>query len=359
MSLRITIRKQLGAALGESRLRRGREVAYRQLNLLAKSVAPAGLDTSMPKGSKTATPTAPRATANTRPTSKVKPTAPAVKPVAIGEPNDRRGGWTPPDPFVPFPPPSMSRHDVLRALHRLVQPSTYLEIGVSNGQSLALSRTKSIGVDPAFQVDRPLHCDLHLVRDKSDAFFARPDPLAHFDGKALDFAFIDGMHLSEYALRDFMNVERHMNQAGIVLLDDMLPRNPLEAARDRQTAGWTGDVYKVLEILQRRRPDLVVLLLNTHPTGTALVVGADPQSDVLWESYDDELPYLTAEDPQAPPEHFMDRSVAVDPEALMRSDAWDMLARARHSGDHTLLAAAKDALRATPLTGADPARQSG
>ncbi|GAA1426466.1 hypothetical protein GCM10009616_01070 [Microlunatus lacustris] len=262
----------------------------------------------------------------------------------------------PADPFRPFPPPPSSRHDVLRALHRQLQPRTYLEIGVSNGQSLSLARTRSIGVDPAFQIDRPLHCDLHLVRDKSDAFFGRADPLAHFGGDPLDLAFIDGMHLSEFARRDFRNVERHMDRAGVVLLDDVLPRNPLEAARNRLTAGWTGDVYKAVEVLQRRRPDLVVLLVNTHPTGLALVVGADPSSDVLWESYDADLPHLTSEDPQSPPEHVMTRSSAVDPTALVSSGAWELLARARHSGDSSLVAAAKDALRAIPRTGAVPAR---
>lgn len=342
--------KQLRAVLGETRVRRWRGVAHRNLQQLTNRVAPGAPNGSAQSSERGAAPSMPSGAVTTRSTPNARAAAPAVKPVAIGEPNDRRGGWIPSDPFVAFPPPSMSRHDVLRALHQQVQPRTYLEVGVSNGQSLALSRTKSIGVDPAFLVDRPLHCDLHLVRDKSDAFFGRADSLAHFEGMALDFAFIDGMHLSEYALRDFMNVERHMDPAGIVLLDDVLPRNPLEAARDRQTAGWTGDVYKVLEVLQRRRPDLVVLLINSHPTGTALVVGADPGSNVLWESYDAEVPYLTAPDPQSPPEEFMNRSLAVDPEALLRSDAWELLTQARRSGDYSLVAAAKDALRALPLT---------
>ena len=130
-----------------------------------------------------------------------------VKPVALGEPNDRRGGWIPSDPFVPFPAATLSRHDFLRELHQQIQPRTYLEIGVSDGQSLSLSRARSIAIDPEFRVTYPIHCDLDLVRAKSDAFFGRTNPLAHLEGVALEFAFIDGMHLSEFALRDFMNVE--------------------------------------------------------------------------------------------------------------------------------------------------------
>jgi hypothetical protein len=280
-----------------------------------------------------------------------------VKPGPVGEPNDRRGGWIASDPFVPFPAPTLSRHDLLRELHQQIQPRTYLEIGVSEGQSLSLSRARSIAIDPEFRVTHPIHCDLDLVRAKSDAFFGQTDPLAHLEGVALEFAFIDGMHLSEFALRDFMNVESHMNRAGIVVFDDVLPRNALEAARNRLTSAWTGDVYKSLEVLERHRPDLLVLLVNTHPTGTAIVVGVDPSSNVLKEVYDEELPYLTSEDPQSPPEYFMTRSLAVEAKAVLQSEAWELLARARHCGDYSLVAAAKDALRAVPRIGVTTAER--
>lgn len=303
------------------------------------------LATKIDPGAKRREPTA------TSPVTTPPPNPPRVTPVALGEPNDRRGGWLPSDPFVPFPPPAMSRHDLLRQLHAKIAPRTYLEIGVSNGQSLSLSTARSVGIDPEFQVTHALHCDLDLVRAKSDAFFARADPLAHLEGQPVDFGFIDGMHLSEFALRDFMNLERHMDRAGIVVFDDVLPRNPLEAARNRLTAGWAGDVYKAIEVLVRHRPDLLVLLINTHPTGTAIVVGADPDSPVLGDVYDSELPYLEADDPQSPPEDFMTRSAAVDPKDVLDSEAWELLARARQSGDHTLVAAAMDALRAVPRLG--------
>ena len=131
----------------------------------------------------------------------------------------------------------------------------------------------------------PLHCDLDLVKAKSDEFFTRPDALAHFDGVPVDLAFIDGMHLSEFAVRDFINVERHLAPAGVTVFDDILPRNALEAARVRRTGAWAGDVYKAVQVIARNRPDLVVVLINTWPTGTAIVVGGDPSSDVLQEAY--------------------------------------------------------------------------
>ena len=104
----------------------------------------------------------------------------------------------------------MRRHEFLRRLHQRLQPRTYFEIGVRTGRSLTLSRVPSVGVDPFFEVKAELHCDLHLVRTTSDEFFARPEPFAHFGQPVVDLAFIDGMHLAEFALRDFMNTERSL-----------------------------------------------------------------------------------------------------------------------------------------------------
>jgi hypothetical protein len=226
----------------------------------------------------------------------------------------------------------MSRHDLLLGLHERTRPRTYLEIGVNTGASMALSRARSIGVDPLFKVDKPIHCDIQLIRATSDDFFAADHPLAHFDGVPVDLAFIDGMHLSEFALRDFINTEPLMADTGVVVFDDMLPRNGLEAARDRKTWSWAGDVYKVTEILRRRRPDLVVLLVNTAPTGTAVVVGVDQASAILKDAYGVEEEYLLRLDPQTPPQEYMDRSIAIQPDVLLASPVWEKLVACRESG---------------------------
>jgi hypothetical protein len=252
------------------------------------------------------------------------------------------------EPFVPHPTPTMTRHELLAGLHELLAPRTYLEIGVRDGQSLRLSRARSIGVDPAFRVQQELHCDVQLVRARSDDFFARPDALAHLDGVPVDLAFIDGMHLSEYALRDLVNTEPHMARTGVVVFDDTLPRNDLEAARERCTSAWAGDVFKAAEVLRRRRPDLLVLMVNTAPTGTTVVVGLDPDSSVLKEAYDEELPYLLAGDPQQVPRDFLDRSAAVDPVALLGSPAWSRLRAARAGSDHPDLASVREELSQVP-----------
>ena len=227
----------------------------------------------------------------------------------------------------------MRRHELLRRLHGLLSPRTYFEIGVSTGASLGLSRTRSLGVDPFFTIKRGLECDLRLVRATSDEFFASADAFGHFDGAPFDLAFIDGMHLAEYALRDFINTERRGHPASVIVLDDMLPRIPVEGVRDRRTArshgSWAGDVYKVVDTLRSLRPDLVCLELDTRPTGTVAVLLPDSSSTTLAAAYDDLVEAYVVPDPQVIPDEVLRRSRALDPEELLRAPIWDGLRRLR------------------------------
>ena len=84
------------------------------------------------------------------------------------------------------------------------------------------------------------------------------------------------MHLVEFALRDFMQVERRASRASVIVLDDIFPNHPLQAQRVRASGVWTGDVWKILPCLRRYRPDLALLALDANPTGLLLVANLDP-----------------------------------------------------------------------------------
>lgn len=227
----------------------------------------------------------------------------------------------------------MNRHRLLRGLHEVLQPRTYFEIGVNKGISLALSRVPSVGVDPFFNVSYELNCDVHLVRTSSDEFFARKHPFAHFDQPVIDLAFIDGMHLAEYALRDFMNTERFCHPGSVIVFDDMLARNQVEAARDMSvaagTGAWAGDVFKVIESLRRLRPDLIVIELDTEPTGTLMVLLPDRRNRVLHDAYDALVREYVVPDPQTVPDWCTSRSRAVRAEDILASDVWAEVRRSR------------------------------
>src|SRR5689334_13217845 len=93
------------------------------------------------------------------------------------------------------------------------------------------------------------------------------------------------MHLVQFPIRAFANDQRHAGWTSVVVFDDIFPREIEMAARRRRTRLWTGDVYKMLAILARHRPDLICLRVDTRPTGLLLVIGLDPGNRVLDQRY--------------------------------------------------------------------------
>ena len=208
----------------------------------------------------------------------------------------------------------VTRHEFLAMLHEHLKPRGYLEIGVHTGASLQLVRqgTPALGIDPVPILQGHFPGTTQVARTTSDNYFdAGPPALAH-----IDLAFIDGMHLFENALRDFVNIERYSNPRTVVVFDDVLPRNQEEAAREQCPGDWTGDVWKVHLILTRLRPDLNVHLVDTSPTGTMVVWGLDPayswDSTLLRAMEDDPLNKETLV-----PEDILLRTNAVEPAWVM------------------------------------------
>lgn len=172
----------------------------------------------------------------------------------------------------------MNRHQLLRGLHQVLKPRTYLEIGVREGKSLALSRCRTVAIDPFFTIDREILCDLHLVRTSSDELFARPHPLAHFE------------------------------------------------------EAWAGDVFKIIPALLEHRPDLTVLQLDTTPTGTLVLMNLDARSAVLRRAYDQLVERFVTPDPQVVPDDIRLRRQAIDPRRLVGAPFWGSLVEARDQG---------------------------
>jgi methyltransferase family protein len=226
----------------------------------------------------------------------------------------------------------MTRKDFLSEVHRAYHPTSYFEIGIGTGRSLGLSRTRTIAVDPAFKIKSEIRCDIQVVKATSDDFFARDKALTHFPNGRIDLAFVDGLHLFEFALRDFMNVERHAAWTSVIVVDDVLPRNVIEASRERSTTVWAGDVFKLVDVLGVYRPDLLLLSLDTDPTGLLLVLGADPDNKVLDDRYDEIVEKYVQPDPQPVPAVLLRRETAIDPASIVDSDLWSVLRNARESG---------------------------
>ncbi|MBL8661933.1 MAG: class I SAM-dependent methyltransferase [Candidatus Odyssella sp.] len=214
----------------------------------------------------------------------------------------------------------------LKRVHETLAPRVYLEIGVFEGASLSIAACRAIAVDP----DPKLASQGPLVEvhtKTSDAFFAEDAATALRTRH--DLAFIDGLHLFEFVLRDFMNTERFANPWAAVVVDDIFPNHPAQASRNRHTLTWMGDVWKLADCLARYRPDLLVVQLDTWPSGLLFVAGLDPENTVLRDRYDEILARYLGPDYDVVPASVVARRDGVDPTSAWLQRVFDYLGKAR------------------------------
>ena len=173
----------------------------------------------------------------------------------------------------------------LEYIHNTLNTNKYVEIGVRHGYSLQLAPNEAIGIDPDMEIDYPLSKNIRLFELTSDDFFAKYDLNDLLEG-SFDLAFIDGMHLAEFALRDFMNLEKYSGFDSIIVIDDVFPEQMEYASRIRKTLAWTGDVYKLIRILIQYRPELQITIFDIGIKGMAIISNLNNRSEILRSCYD-------------------------------------------------------------------------
>ncbi|MEZ5793594.1 hypothetical protein [Albidovulum sp.] len=179
----------------------------------------------------------------------------------------------------------------LDGLHEKVGFDWYMEIGCRAGRTFAPVRANTIAVDPFFKAEHNIIGDkrrLFVFQETSDDFFAS----GFLDQMQirLGFSFLDGMHLFEFLLRDFMNTEANSEAGGVIAMHDCVPFNERMLTRDLDNlprGPWTGDVWKLIPILRKYRPEVKLTVLSCRPTGLVLVSNLSPGNTVLNEAYDE------------------------------------------------------------------------
>ena len=186
--------------------------------------------------------------------------------------------------------------EFLGPLSAALSARSYFEVGTEAGISLRTVRCDSVCVDPNFKIAQNVfegRRAAHFFQMTSDEFFADYDLRAYHPG-GVDLAFLDGLHHYEALLRDFINTERYCHDRSVILLHDCLPLNERMSERQQRLDenedistrdAWAGDVWKVLSILKRYRPDLHVVQLDCGPTGLVACTGLNRQSNVLSDNY--------------------------------------------------------------------------
>jgi hypothetical protein len=176
----------------------------------------------------------------------------------------------------------------LKFLAEQQTPASYLEVGTRNGESAAQLDCDMICIDPNFALNFNVMKKRRrslMFQTTSDEFFASTD-VRQIYPQGIDMAFLDGLHLYEFLLRDFMNTEKYCHKNSVVLLHDCLPFRKEITNRVQTPGAWTGDVWKVLKILKKYRPEVNVIFFDCPPTGLVACTNLDPNSTVLADSYD-------------------------------------------------------------------------
>jgi len=116
----------------------------------------------------------------------------------------------------------------------------YLEIGCDKDQIFSnILIDFKIGVDPVQGGN---------VRKTSDDFFK--NNLDKFD-----IIFIDGLHEYDQVNKDINNSLKALNDGGIILLHDCMPKSYFHQAVPRSRMSWNGDVWKNI-VEARANPEI-------------------------------------------------------------------------------------------------------
>jgi len=186
--------------------------------------------------------------------------------------------------------------DFMATLSLNLSCRSYFEIGTDTGNSLKAFRCDAVCIDPHFRVSQDVlegRRRAHFFQMTSDEFFEHYD-LKTYLPRGIDVALLDGLHHAEVLLREFINTERFCHDRSVILLHDCLPLNERMAERAQRVDEtedpatrywWTGDVWRLLPILRKYRPDLRVQQFDCPPTGLIACARLDPYSRVLSEQY--------------------------------------------------------------------------
>ena len=149
-------------------------------------------------------------------------------------------------------------------INALTKPNdVYLEIGVEYGQTFLQTHFKDktgVDPDPKFQVKNQ---GFKFESSTSDEFSLNTklnndiNNDINNDVIKYDVIFIDGMHQSEYFLRDFNNSIKVLQEGGSLFIDDILPlsyneqlkiprKHYYEKGILKYGEEWTGDIWKVV-----------------------------------------------------------------------------------------------------------------
>jgi len=123
------------------------------------------------------------------------------------------------------------RFEIINKIITKKNYKSYLEIGCFKNENFSeIKLNNKVGVDPVSG---------GTLRMTSDQFFKE-------NLKMFDIIFIDGLHVYEQVKKDISNSLKILNEYGILIIHDCLPRKIWYQNPSRMSRTWNGDVWKAL-----------------------------------------------------------------------------------------------------------------
>jgi len=133
------------------------------------------------------------------------------------------------------------RLEIVNNIIKIKEYRNYLEIGTFKDDLFKnVVCQNKIGVDPVSGGN---------IRKTSDQFFAE-------NSRKFDIIFIDGLHHYHQVKKDILNSISILEEGGIILMHDCMPRDYYYQAVPRSQLNWNGDTWKAfLEVRCNSRYD--------------------------------------------------------------------------------------------------------
>lgn len=232
----------------------------------------------------------------------------------------------------------MESRDIIQRVIDLTGATSYLEIGVKNGDTFLNVRCRhKIGVDPVFKLPFDVGkttlvrqeggetCEYHPVT--SDEFFgSEPFPWRKRGQETFDVAFIDGLHTMDQVIHDMHHCIKLLRPGGVIVIHDCNPTKPSMALAGASfeevqknmppswDGAWCGDVWKAAVYARAFWDDVRLSTLDVFP-GHGILIKTTPDNklDISREAFAS----LNYQDLEANRKSLLDLRPASDLDALV------------------------------------------
>lgn len=148
----------------------------------------------------------------------------------------------------------MYRSDIINALIKHYNYTSYLEIGLNTGWNYKFIECEDKeSCDPYIDnvFDGGIAGELPEEIQEILTYRMTSDDMFKMVDKKWDIIFIDGYHEQMQVGRDIINALKHLNPGGHIIVHDCLPESEECQIMPRQQEQWNGDVWKAIPKLNK------------------------------------------------------------------------------------------------------------